>query len=157
MGNEANFKLGIVFSKNLMGCEMGKIRVLMNKPIYLRQAILNLNKIIMYKFHYDYMKLKYGMNLQLCYMDTNSLVYNIKTDNFYEDITGNIKIRFDTSSYSHSRIRPLHIGVNKKVIGLMKDELGGRIMTKFVTHRLELDTYKTLGESGDKKCKGVKK
>ena len=48
-----NFKSGIVFSENLMGCKMGKIRVVMNKPVYLRQMILDLSKIIMYEFHYD--------------------------------------------------------------------------------------------------------
>ena len=130
-------------------------RIIMDKPIYLGQAILDLSKIIMYKFHYDYMKPKNGKNLRLCYMNTDSLVYDIKTDNFYEDITSNIKAWFDMSSYSHSC--NLSMGVNKKVIGLMKDELGGRIMTEFVALRPKLHTYKTLGGSGDKKCKGVKK
>ena len=69
-----NFKLGIIFSKNLMGCEIGKIRVIMNKPVYLGQAILDLSKIVMYQFHYDYMKPDYGTNLWLCYIDTDSLV-----------------------------------------------------------------------------------
>ena len=73
-----NFKSGLLFGENLMGCEMGKIKVVMKKPIYLGHAILDLSKIIMYKFHYDYMKPKYGQNchfrgtpgLKLCYMDT---------------------------------------------------------------------------------------
>ena len=69
-----SFKSGTVFSENLMGCEMEKIRVVMNKRIYLRQAILDLSKIVMYKFQYNYMKLKYGVNPRLCYMDTDSLV-----------------------------------------------------------------------------------
>ena len=103
----------------------------------------------MYEFHYHYMKLKYDENLQLCYMDTNSLVYDIKTDDFYEDIAGDIT-SFETSSYSHSQVRPLPIRVNKKVIGLMKDELGGRIVTEFVTLRPKLYVYKMLGGSGDK-------
>ena len=72
-----NFKSGVLFVENLMGCEMGKIKVVMNKPVYLGQAILDLSKIIMYEFHYDYMKPKYGDNLQLCYMDTDSLIYHI--------------------------------------------------------------------------------
>ena len=65
-----NFKSGILFGEKLMGCEMGKIKVVMNKLVYLSQAILDLSKIVMYEFHYDYMKPKYGENLQLCYMDT---------------------------------------------------------------------------------------
>ena len=81
----------------------------------------------MYEFHYDYMKPKYQENLKLCYMDTDSLVYNIKTEDFYADISEDILARFDTSSYIPNR--PLPIGLNKKVIGLMKDELGGMIMT----------------------------
>ena len=95
-------KSQIVFSENLTGCKMGMIRVRMNKPIYFRQAILNMSKTIMYELHYDYMKLKYGVNLWLCYMDTSSLVYDIKTDNFFENIASDIKTRFDTSGYSCS-------------------------------------------------------
>ena len=86
-----NFKSGILFRENLMACEMGKTKVLMNKPVYLGQAILNLSKIVMYKFHYDYMMPKYGGNLNLCYMDTDSFVYHITTKDFYEDIAGDVK------------------------------------------------------------------
>ena len=70
-----NFKSGVLFGENLMGCEMGKIKVVMNKPVYLWQAILDLSKIVMYEFHYDYMEAKYNDNLTLCYMDTGSLIY----------------------------------------------------------------------------------
>ena len=73
-----NFKSGVLFGENLMGCEMGKIKVVMKKPIYLGQTILDLSKIVMYEFHNDYMKLKFK-DFQLCYMDTDSLVYHIKT------------------------------------------------------------------------------
>ena len=72
-----NFKSGVRFDDNLMGCEMGKIKAVMKKPVYLGQVILDLSKIVMYEFHYDYMKPKYQENLKLCYMDTDSLVYNI--------------------------------------------------------------------------------
>ena len=70
-----NFKSGIIFSENLMGCEMCEIKVVMNKPVYLGQAILDLSKIVMYEFHYDYMKLKYSEKLKQCYMGTDSPVY----------------------------------------------------------------------------------
>ena len=69
-----NSKSVIHFSPNLIGCEMGKIKVEMNKPVYLGQMILDLSKIIMYKFRYDHMKPKYGSNLKLSYMDTDSLI-----------------------------------------------------------------------------------
>ena len=86
-----NFKSVVLFGENLMGCEMGKIKVKMNKPVYLGQAILDLSKIIMYEFHYDYMKQKYNDDrLQLCYMDTDSLVYSIKTKDFYADIADDV-------------------------------------------------------------------
>ena len=153
-----NFKSGVLFGENLMGCEMGKIKVVMNKPVYLGQAILDLSKIVMYEFHYDYMVPKYGLEkLKLCYMDTDSLVYDFKTEDFYEDIANDVEARFDTSGYSKTDFRPLPIGLNKKVIGLMKDELGGKIMTEFVALRPMLYSYKKLDGSEDKKCKGIKK
>ena len=153
-----NFKSGVLFGENLMGCEMGKIKVVMNKPVYLGQAILDLSKIVMYEFHYDYMVPKYGLEkLKLCYMDTDSLVYDIKTEDFYEDIANDVEARFNTSGYSKTDFRPLPIGLNKKVIGLMKDELGGKIMTEFVALRSKLYSYKVLDGSEDKKCKGIKK
>ena len=153
-----NFKSGVLFGENLMGCEMGKIKVVMNKPVYLGQAILNLSEIVMYEFHYDYMVPKYGLEkLKLCYMDTDSLVYDIKTEDFYEDIANDVGARFDTGGYSKIDFRPLPIGLNKKVIGLMKDELGGKIMTEFVALRPKLYSYRKLDGSEDKKCKGIKK
>ena len=103
-----NFKSGVLFGENLMGCEMDKIKVVMNKPVYLDQAILDLSKIVMYEFHYDYMVPKYGLEkLKLCYMDTDSLVYDIKTEDFYEDIANDVEARFDTSGYSKTDFRPL--------------------------------------------------
>ena len=152
-----NFKSGVLFGENLLGCEIGKIKVVMNKPVYLGQAILDLSKIVMYEFHYDYMVPKYGDRLKLCYMDTDSLVYDIKTEDFYENIANDVEARFDTSGYSKTNFRPLPIGLNKKVIGLMKDELGGNIMTEFMALRLKLYSYKKLDGSEDKKCKGIKK
>ena len=99
---------------------------------------------------------KYGLEkLKLCYTDTDSLVYEIKTEDFYADITDDVPARFDTSGYCPNR--PLPVGLNKKVIGLMKDELGGKIMTEFVALRPKLYSYKKLDGSEDKKCKGIKK
>ena len=146
-----NFKSGVLFGENLMGCEMGKIKVVMNKPVYLGQAILDLSKIVMYEFHYDYMIPKYGDRLKLCYMDTDSLVYHIKTEDFYADIADDVPARFDTSGYCPNR--PLPVGLNKKVIGLMKDELGGAIMTEFVALRPKLYPYKKLDGSKTRNAK----
>ena len=109
------------------------------------------NKTLMYKFWYDYMKPKYNDNVKLCYMDTDSFIMNIKTNSFYRDISNDVENRFDTSNYELER--PLPTGRNKKVIGLMKDELGGKIITEFVTLRLK--TYSFLTDDGkeDKKAK----
>ena len=146
-----NFKSGVLFGENIMGCEMGKIKVVMNKPVYLGQPIPDLSKIVMCEFHYDYMVRKYELErLKLCYMDTDSLIYKIKTEDFYKDIANDVEARFDTSNYSETR--PLPIGLNKKVIGLMKDELGGKIMTEFAALSPKLYSYKKLDGSEDKKC-----
>ena len=127
----------------------------MNKPVYLGQAILDLSKTIMYKFHYDYMKRKYDDDeLKISYMDTDSLIYSIKTEDFYKDIADDFETRFDTSGYVTDR--PLPVGKNKKVIGLMKDELGGEIMKEFVSLRPKMYFYKVCN-SEPKKCKGIKK
>ena len=88
---------------------MGKIKVVMNKPVYLGQAILDLSKIVMYEFHYSLKKLK------LCYMDMDSLVYDIKTEDFYKDIANDVEARFDTSHYSKMDFRLLPIGLNKRL------------------------------------------
>ena len=97
-----------------------------NKPIYLGLAILALSRIKMYQYWYDDMKPKYGDYVKLCYMDTGSFIMHIKTDNFYNDIANDVEKKYDTSNYTCER--PLPMGKNKKLIGLMKDELGGKIM-----------------------------
>ena len=109
----------------------------------------------MYEFHYDYMKQKYDeKSLKLLYMDTDSLVYDIKTEDFYKDTAEDVETIFDTSGYEPNR--PLPIVKNRKVIGLMKDELGGKIMKEFISLRPKMYSYR-VEESGPKKCKGKKK
>ena len=102
-----------------------------------------------------YMKPKYNDNVRLCYMDTNSFIMNIKTNDFYKDISDDVDNRFDTSNYEAER--PLPIGKNKKVIGLMKNELGGEIITEFIALRPKTYSYLTDNDKIDKKAKGTKK
>ena len=110
-----NFKDGLPFSKHLFAVEMGKTEIKMNKPVYLRQAILDLSKTLIYEFHYDYMRPKYGSKVSLCYMDTDSFVYEIDTVDFYKDIAKDAEKRFDTSGYLKDENRPLPIRkINKR-------------------------------------------
>ena len=155
--SKPNYDSTTAFSEHLIGIEMRKVEITMNKPIYLGQAILDLSKITMYEFHYDYMLPKYSKKVQLCYQDTDSLVYHIKTEDFYRDIACDVKARFDTSNYPENIDRPLEKGVNKKVINLMKDELNGEIMTEFVALRPKLYAYKNLDGKVGKRAKGTKK
>ena len=105
----------------------------MNKPTYLGLSILEISKTLMCEFWYDYMEPKYDNKVKLCYMDTDSFIMNIKANDFYEDIASDVENRLDTSNYEVNRLLPM--GKNKKIIGLMKDELGGKIITEFVTLR----------------------
>ena len=88
-------------------------------------------------------------------MDTDSVIINIKTQDFYEDIANNVEERFDTSNYEVNR--PLPKGKNKKLIGLMKDELGGKIMTEFAALRPKTYSYLMDDGNSDGKTKGTKK
>ena len=100
----------------------------MNKPVYLGMSILDISKTLMYECWYDYIKPKYQDKAKLCYMDTDSFAIHIKTKDFYKDISNDAEKWFDTSNYSEDDKRPLPIDENKRVIGLFKDELGGKII-----------------------------
>ena len=153
--SEPNYHTMKLTDNNLAIIEMRKVTVKMNKPIYLGLSILDISKITMYEFWYDYVKSKYEDKARLCYMYTDSFVVNIKTKDFYKDIAENVKERLDTSNYIYDR--PLPTGVNKKVIGLMKDELGGDIITEFVALRPKAYSYITNDYIEMKKAKGTKK
>ena len=81
--SEHNYHSTKCISKNLLVMEMKKTEVKMNKPIYLGQAILDLSKTLMYEFWYDYLKPMYGDKIRLCYIDTDSFIMHIKTDDFF--------------------------------------------------------------------------
>ena len=153
--SKPNYHTTKCFSENLLAVEMKKTKVKMNKPIYLELSILEISKILMYEFWYDYMKPKYGDNVKLCYIGTDSFIMHIKTEDFYKDIADDVVKRFDTSNYEVDR--PLLTGKDKKVIGLMKDELGGKIMTESVALRPKTYSYLTDDCEEDKKAKGTNK
>ena len=145
------------FSENLLVIEMKKAKIKMNKPVYLGMSILDISKTLMYEFWYDYLRPKYNDKAKLCYMDTDSFVLNIFTEDFFEDINNDVERWFDTSNYDKNDKRPLQIGVNKKVIGIFKDELGGKIMKEFCAFRAKTYTYLMEDDSEMKKAKGVKR
>ena len=81
----------------------------MNKPVYLGQAIIDLSKTLMYESHYDYVRPRYGSKAKLCYMDTDSFVYETETEDFYRDIAKYMEKRFVTNEYSKDDNRSLPI------------------------------------------------
>ena len=111
------------FSEDLITIEMKKTEINMNKPIYLGLAILDISKTLMYEFRYDYLTPKYDIIIGLRYMDTDSFIFYVETEDFYKDISNDVDNRFDTSAYSKDLSRPLPVGKNKKVLGMMKDKL----------------------------------
>ena len=149
--SEPNYHTMNYISEDLSIVEMKKTKVKMNKPIYLGLSILEISKILMYEFWYDYMKPKYNDSVKLCYMDTDSFIMNIKTEDFYKDVANDVEKRFYTSNYEVDR--PLPTGKNKKVIGLMKDELGGMIITEFVALRSKTYSYLTHDFKEDRRLK----
>ena len=138
-----------------MAIEMKKIKVKMNKPIYLGMSILDISKTLMYEFWYDCIKPKYQGKAELCYMDTGSLAIHIKTEDFYEDIANDVEEWFDTFNYDDNG--PLPTGKNKKVIDLFKDELGGKILKEFAGLKVKTYVYLMDDDTEHKKAKGTKK
>ena len=155
--SEPNYHSQKKVSDHLMAIEMKKTRVKMIKPLHLGITKLDISKTLMYEFWYDYIRSKSGDKAKLCYTDTDSFIINIKTEDFFEDISSDIERWFDTSNYDKNDKRLLQIGKNKKVPGLFKDELGGKIMTEVVTLRPKAYAYLDDDGSEHKKAKGTKK
>ena len=111
----------------------------------------------MYRFHYDYIKSKYGEKAQLLYTDTDSLMYDIETDDFFKDISADVNDWFDTSNYPKEHPSGIRTGINKKVPGMFKDEIGGKQITELVALRAKSYSFLTHDGEEEKKCKGIKK
>ena len=152
-----NFKNRTIFTENLISVHMGKTKLVFNKPVYVGMCILDVSKTLMYNFHYNYIKPKYGEKALLLMTDTDSLCYEIETEDFYKDIAGDVESKFDTSAYPKDHPSGIKTGVNKKVIGMMKDECSGKIMEGFVGLRAKLYATKMYSGEESKKCKGINK
>ena len=133
---------------------MKKMKILINKPVYSGLPILEISKIVMYKFWYDYVKPQYGEKVTLYYMDTDSFIVYIIAGYICKDITEDAETRFDSSNYVLDGL--LLKGKKKKVIVLMKAELGGKLIIEFVALRAKAYSYLTDNGSEDKKVKGTK-
>ncbi|CAB4019693.1 uncharacterized transposon-derived, partial [Paramuricea clavata] len=157
LAKKSYFKSVNIFTENLIAVHMEKTTVKLVKPIYLGMSILDLSKTLMYNFHYNYIKPKYGNNANLLFTDTDSLCYEIKTEDFYNDITPDVEKWFDTSNYDKNHSSGIPVGKNKKVVGMMKDECGREQISEFVGLRSKLYAYKMDEGEEEKKCKGVKK
>ena len=152
-----NFDRATIFDRNLVAIHMKKTEVYFNKPVYVGQAILDLSKLLMFDFHYNYIQKKYSYKrAKLLFTDTDSLMYEIQTYDFYVDISEDVKTKFDTSDYPPDHESGILTGVNKKVIGMFKDEVAGRQITHFVGLRPKLYSFK-VEDTSVKKCKGIKK
>ena len=157
LSKRPNFERVTIFDKNLIAAHMKKTEIYFNKPVYVGQAILDLSKTLMYDFHYNYIKPKYGKKAELLFTDTDSLMYQIKTEDFYKDISADIKTKFDTSDYPKDHPSGILTGENKKVIGMFKDEVAGKQITHFIGLRPKLYSFKIEEGKNVKKCKGIKK
>ena len=152
-----NFKNRTIFTENLISVHMSKTKLIFNKPVYVGMCILDVSKTLMYNFHYNYIKPKYNDKALLLMTDTDSLCYEIETEDFYKDISSDVESKFDTSAYPKDHPSGIKTGVNKKVIGMMKDECSGEIMEGFVGLRAKLYATKMNDGVESKKCKGINK
>ena len=155
--SKPNYENRKIFNENLVSVHMKKTSLTMNKPVYLGMSILDLSKTLMYDFHYRYIKPKYGNKAKLLFTDTDSLFYEIETEDFYKDISGDVKDRFDTSNYPENHPSGIPTGINNKVLGMFKDEAGGERIKEFVGLRAKLYSYKMDEGKENKRCKGIKK
>ena len=152
-----NYENRKIFNENLVSVHMKKTSLTMNKPVYLGMSILDLSKTLMFDFHYKYIKTKYGNKAKLLFTDTDSFLYEIQTEDFYKDISGDVKDRFDTSDYPKNHPSVIVTGINKKVLGMFKDEAAGKNIKEFVGLRAKLYSFKMEEGEENKKCKGIKK
>jgi len=152
-----NFDHCTVIDEDLVAVHMTKTELVFNKPVYLGMSILDFSKTLMHDFHYKYIKKKFSSKANLLFTDTDSLCYEIETEDFFKDISTDDQEKFDTSNFSLNHASSIPIGINKKVLGKFKDEAGGEIITEFVGLRAKLYAIKKFVGEEEKKCKGVKR
>lgn len=157
-----NFKRCRIFDEELVAIELEKTSICMNKPLLIGMAVLDISKVSMYTFLYDYLKPKYGDNCTVAYTDTDSFILSVKTPNFYEDIRNDYHM-YDTSNFPYPNVYDIE-QKNKKKLGTYTDELDGNLMVEFVGLKSKCYAVRSLDQSSfkikykiKKKAKGVKK
>jgi hypothetical protein len=149
-----SFQRQVQISKNLVSVHLAKNKVKLNKPIYCGVAILDLSKVLMYKFHYEHMLPKYGKdNIDVCMTDTDSLFYHVKTDDIYKDMNEH-KDLYDFGGYSKDHF--CYDSTNDKVVGKFKDETNGVPISEYVGLRSKMYAF-VAGGKQSMKAKGVSK
>lgn len=155
--SKPEFKASSIFEEGLVAIELNKAEIFFNKPIYVGMCILDLAKTTLYDFHYGYMAPQFKSDCTVCYTDTDSLIYEVCCSDLYESIRQDASKYFDTSDYSITNPYNISNTFNKKVLGMMKDENKGSIMTEFVGLRSKMYAVRVEGKDAMKKSKGVKK
>ena len=154
MASKPTYVSSKIFNENLVAVHKIKETLTLNRPAYVGMCILDLSKTLMYDFHYNYIKEKYGREAKLLFTDTDSLTYEIEAEDVYEDFW-NDKDRFDNSDYPENS--PYFDKTNKKVIGKFKDEAAGITITEFVGLRSKMYSYIKDNQKVGKTAKGIKK
>ena len=154
MASKPTYVSSKIFNENLVAVHKIKETLTLNRPAYVGMCILDLSKTLMYDFHYNYIKEKYGNKAKLLFTDTDSLTYEIEAKDVYQDFWNN-KDRFDNSDYPETS--PYFDKTNKKVIGKFKDEAAGMPIREFVGLRSKMYSYIKDNQKGGKTAKGIKK
>ena len=147
------FKTFKIFNEDLTAVHMAKTKLVLNRPSYVGFVVLDVSKLLMYDFHYNYIKKKYGDKAKLLFTDTDSLCYEFQTDDLYLDMKDDHH-QFDTSNYKEDNF--LYSLENKKVLGKMKDECAGEIIDEFIGLRSKMYSL-SYGGKEKKTAKGVKR
>ena len=158
LSSRPNYNSLTFFDKNLTAVHMKKTKVYYNKPVYLGLCILDISKSLMYDFHYNYIKEKYKDKAKLLFTDTDSLIYDVETEDVYADICNDVDKWFDTSDYKEDHPSGIRTEINKKVPGKFKDEACGQQIEEAVALCPKSYSIKTYEDGEENKnCKGITK
>ena len=150
---KSSYKRFEIFNEDLVAVELQKVKLKLNKPVYVGQAILDLSKETMYRFHYNYIKRKFADRASLCMSDTDSFFYSIRSPNLYEELVPDHDL-FDFSNYNPSHF--LFSEKNRKVLGKFKDEAAGAIVSEYCGLSAKLYSYR-VDRKETCKAKGIVK